>query len=214
MKPSANLYRQHLSHQFNKANLEFLESLHFFNPEGQIVKLFKESLGEIKFKNNLNELKDATLERLILWRAVTAKGATTEILYDLQSLPFRNSLKDLIDNIDGANFQQYLKSAQPISGKLINYKFEKIRWFIKMDSIHNSYVPNFVPKRLYLGLRIDKTEDRLTVCFQSASHSIWVNNDYNSTKVIPITHENFERVLNWHAEEAKIYLQNKEQNNA
>lgn len=204
MKPSANLFRQRLSHQFNKANLEFLESLHFFNPESQILHLFS-TIVETN--------KKSSLIRLITWLGLTDKGAITNKLYDRQEFPFRNYLNTVIDTICEQNFQDYLKHPEKISEKLINYKIENVQWFIKLGTVRNPYAPPMSVKRMDYGIRINKKESGLTACFQSVAPELYTS-DHNLTKVIPITHENFERVLKWHAEEAKNYLKDKEKNNA
>lgn len=197
MKPNANLARQKISNEFSQSNTKFWDRVNFFNPETQIVSTF------LYFK----QFENTKLVRLIKWQGLTNKGAVVGTFYDRQELPFRCSLSLIVDGIYEANFQYYLKHSEKITDNLINYKIDEIQWFIKLGTVRDQFAPPFSSKWLNFGIRINKNENGLTVCFQAVSKAILSEVDHNLTKVIPITHENFERVLNWHAEEANKYLQ-------
>jgi len=197
MKPNANLARQKISNDFSQSNTKFWDQVNFFNPEPQIISTF------LYFK----QFENTKFIRLIKWQGLTNKGTVVGKFYDRQEIPFRCSLSLIVDAIYEANFQYYFKHSEKIAENLINYKIDEIQWFIKLGTVRDPFAPPMAIKRHDYGLRVNMTTDSLSVCYQSVSNEIVYPSDHNLTKVVPVTSENFERVLNWHAEEANRYLQ-------
>ena len=200
MKPNANLYRLGIILDFTKSQQGFLEQVGFFNPEPQIYDAL------LLF----SEIKDAKLTRLITWQGVDEKGRISNHLFDLQSLPFRHLLRELTHELNERNFLGFLGDPNENISNLVNFKILEVKWFIKLWENKNRDVPDYAPKRLSNGLKFVQSDNKLTVSFQKVSTDLWLTSDHNPTTVIPLTHENFDLVIDQHADLAKIYLQEKE----
>lgn len=167
-------------YEFFKLKKAFLEQLDFFDPEPQIV-------AALQF---FPEIKTDQLSRLITWQGITSDNKVTDLRHDRQTFPFINQL------------------AQTPSGPL--FRIHEVKWFFKLWEDRNRYAPDFAPKRLSNGLKFLYTSNKLVVSFQKVSTELWLTSDYNSTTVIPLTHDNFDLVIRQHVELAKKYLQSME----
>ncbi len=201
MKPNANLFLNKVVLDFTKSQNEFLEQVGFFNPESQINNARK----------HFSDVKDVSLTRLISWQAVNENGEIKTPLYDHRTFPYPHSLEALIQNLNGTNFKSYLKHPDLNLKDFINFKILEVKWFIFLDQVKNSFAPPYAPKRLDKGLKFVLSGNKLTVSFQQVSRSLWYEVDYNPTTVIPLTHENFDRIIRQQADLAKTYLKEKEE---
>lgn len=105
---------------------------------------------------------------------------------------------------------QFLKDGDDYRTAFVNFKIVEIKWFFKLWEDKNRNVPVYAPKRLSSGLKFVYADNRLTVSFQKVSLDLWLTVDYNPTVVAPLTHANFDLVVNQHISLAKQHLQNKE----
>jgi hypothetical protein len=200
VKPNANLYRLNAILDFTKSQQEFLEQVGFFNPEPQITA----SLA------NFPDIDKSNLTRLIAWQAVDNRGQITNRLFDLQPHPFRQTLKQLSQQLNETNFRELLRDPNTDLSSLVNFKILEVIWFIKLWENKNRWVPPYAPKRLNNGLKFVYTDNKLIVSFQKVWNDLWLTSDHNPTTVIPLTHENFDLVTSQHVHLAQKYLQDKE----
>jgi len=200
LKPNANLYRLGIILDFTKSQQGFLEQVGFFNPEPQINSALDHFPG----------IDKSNLTRLIIWQGVDEKGRVSNRLFDLQPLPFRHSLRELTHQLNERNFQEFLGDPNEDLSNLVNFKVLEVKWFIKLWENKNRDVPDYAPKRLNNGLKFVYTDNKLIVSFQKVSTDLWLASDHNPTTVIPLTHENFDLVINQHIQLAQKYLRNKE----
>lgn len=200
MKPNANLYRLNTILEFTSSQKKLLEQIGYFNPEPQINKALA----------LFSDYKDVSLTRLITWHAVDTKGEVHRPLYDLQTSPYRQSLEVLTKQLNETNFKNYLRHPDIKLENLVNFKITEIKWFLFLTQVKNPLAPPFAPKRLKDGLKFVLTQDHLKASFQHVSQTLWHEVDYNPTTVIPLTHENFQRIILQQAEIAKTYFEKKE----
>jgi len=196
LKPNHNLYRLKTILDFTGSQQKFLEQIGFFNPEPQII-------DTLKFFPNIDR---SGFTRLITWQAVDNKGALSKRLHDLQAYPFRMTLDQLSHRLNEKSFKKILRDPLTTLSGMANFKILELSWLIKLWEDHNSCVPVYAPKRLSNGLKFVYIEDRLVVSFQEVSLNLWLPVDVNPTKVIPLTHENFDQVIKWQTETAQKLL--------
>lgn len=177
-------------------NIKFLDQIAFFNPEPQIVASRQEA--PITALDNLS--------RHITWQALDRNGKIVGPFYDLATEPFSKPLELIVEAINAVNFLEYLNDVNPLPRSLINFQILKIEWYIRTFSERNVYAPHYAPKRLDAGLKFEMDSEGITASFQAISRSIWHNFTCNPTQVVPVTAENFAKVIKYQRETAEFML--------
>lgn len=183
---------------YSKAQEKIISLVSTLNPEPQIAKC----------SHQFTAFPEIKLTRLIKWRELRANFYETNPQFYRTDDLDTHTLDFLLENISLHNLNSFLKSDDSHDGRLLAFKIEAVTWFIRLWTDRNMHAHPYAPKRLSSGLKIILNSEELVTSFQAVSKELWYTYDINPTKVVPLTPENFQTVLDFQTSKAKLNLQN------